>query len=151
MAIRQIVKKGDEILKKNSRQIEEINQKITDLLDDMVDTLYENKGAGLAAPQVGFLKRMIVVDVGEGLIELINPEIIETKGEVIDEEGCLSIPGVVGTVKRPEYVKIKGQNRNGKIVEYEGYDFLARAFCHEVDHLNGILYTDKAEHIRYTE
>lgn len=151
MAIRKIVKKGDEILKKKSRSIEEINKKIIDLLDDMVDTLYENKGAGLAAPQVGFLKRMIVVDVGEGLIELINPEIIEAKGEVIDDEGCLSIPGVVGTVKRPEYVRIKGLNRNGETVEYEGRDFLARAFCHEVDHLDGILYTDKAERIQHTE
>lgn len=151
MAIRKIVKKGDEILEKKSRMVEVINDKIIELLDDMVETLYENNGAGLAAPQVGILKRIIVVDVGEGLIELINPEIIETRGEITDDEGCLSIPGMVGTVTRPEYVKIRGLNRQGEMTTYEGTEMLARAFCHEVDHLNGTLYTDKADNIRRCE
>ncbi len=152
MAIRNIVKKGDEVLNKKAKKVEAINQRVTQLLDDMAQTMYENSGVGLAAPQVGILKRIIVIDIGEGLIELLNPEIIESsKEEILGDEGCLSIPDRVGKVKRPEYVKVKGLNRIGETVEYEGREFLARALCHEIDHLNGILFTEKAESITYNE
>lgn len=147
MAIRRIVKKGDEILTKKSKNVESINDKIIELLDDMAETMYENNGVGLAAPQVGILKRIIVIDTGEGLIELINPEIIESSGEQIDEEGCLSVPGVTGEVKRPNYVKVKGLNRKGELIEYDGQELLARAFCHEIDHLEGMLFIDRAKNI----
>lgn len=151
MAIRQIVLKGDDVLVKKSRVVDVINERIISLLDDMVETMHENNGVGLAAPQVGILKRIAVIDVGEGVIELINPEIIETRGEVLDEEGCLSIPGVVGEVKRPQFVKVKALNRKGEEVELEGSDLLARAFCHEIDHLDGVLFEDKADSIVHTE
>ncbi len=152
MAIRHIVKKGDEILGKKSKKIDVINQRVIELLDDMAQTMYENNGVGLAAPQVGILRRLVVIDIGEGLIELINPEIIEFSGDaVLGEEGCLSVPGIVGKVNRPMYVKVKGLNRNGDEVEYEGSEYLARAFCHEIDHLEGILFTEKAESITYIE
>lgn len=151
MAIRTIVKRGDEVLGKKCKVVEIINDKIIELLDDMVDTLYENNGLGLAAPQVGILKRIIVIDLGEELIELINPEILESKGECEDEEGCLSVPGIWGKVIRPQYVKIKGLNRNGEETIYEAEDLLSRAFCHEIDHLNGELFIDKAKDIRYDE
>jgi len=142
MAIRNIVKKGDEILTKKSKRIETVNLKITELLDDMAQTMYENNGVGLAAPQVGILKRLIVIDIGEGLIELINPEIIESsQEELLGEEGCLSVPGIVGKVNRPRYVKVK----------HEGSEYMARAFCHEIDHLEGILFTEKAENITYCD
>ncbi len=151
MAIRNIVKKGDDVLLKKARVVEAINQKIIELLDDMADTMYENNGVGLAAPQVGILKRVVVIDVGEGIIELINPEIIETKGEIVDEEGCLSVPGMVGLVARPEYVKVKALNRENEEVTYEGEGLLARAFCHEIDHLNGHLFTEKASDLQKIE
>lgn len=151
MAMRNIVKQGDDVLLKKSKVVDNINDRIIELLNDMAETLYNNNGVGLAAPQVGILKRVIVVDIGEGLIELINPEIIEVQGEIEDEEGCLSIPGIWGTVKRPQYVKVKGLNRNGEEVIYEGEGFLARAFCHEIDHLDGILFIDKAENVRPVE
>ena len=109
----------------------------------MRDTLKKAEGAGLAAVQVGILKRVVLVDVGDGLLELINPEIIETKGEIEDTEGCLSVPGEWGLVKRPEYVKIKAQDRRGVWHRYEGTNLKARCFCHEIDHLDGIIYTDK--------
>lgn len=147
MAIRNIVLKGDEILRKKSRTVDVINNRITDLLDDMVDTLHKNNGVGLAAPQVGILKRVIVIDIGNGVMEFVNPEIIESSGEVIDQEGCLSIPGIVGDVKRPKYVKVKALNRKGEEVEVEGTDLLARVFCHEIDHLDGVLFEDRADSI----
>jgi len=144
MAIRNIRKDGDEVLRKISRKVDKIDDRVITLLKDMADTLYDSEGVGLAAPQVGILKRIVVIDVGEGLIELINPEIIEASGEQTGAEGCLSIPGVWGEVTRPNKVKVRAMNTKGKIVEYEGEELLARAFCHEIDHLDGILFKDKA-------
>ena len=138
MALRQIVKIGEPVLRKKSKVVKEINDRIIELLDDMADTMYEADGVGLAAPQVGILKRVVVIDIGDGLIELINPEIIETEGEYLDNEGCLSVPGECGDVLRPYRVKVRAQNRFGETVEIEGEDLLARAFCHDVDHLDGI-------------
>lgn len=151
MAIRQIVLKGDDVLAKKSRMVDVINERIISLLDDMAETMHENNGVGLAAPQVGILKRIAVIDVGDGVIELINPQIIETRGEVLDEEGCLSVPGVVGHVRRPQFVKVKALNRKGEEIELEGSNLLARAFCHEIDHLDGVLFEAKADSIVYTE
>lgn len=144
MAIRNIVKIGDEVLRKKSKIVETIDNKIITLLEDMAETMHESKGVGLAAPQVGLLKRIIVIDVGEGLIELINPEIIDSEGSKKEDEACLSVPGKSGIVERPTYVKVTGLNRKGQKVQYEAHDFLAKAFCHEIDHLDGILYVDKA-------
>ena len=143
MALRNVRKLGDDILRKKSRKIETINERILTLLDDMKETMYKENGVGLAAVQVGILKRAIVIDVGEGPIYLINPEIIEMEGSEIDEEGCLSIPGRNENVERPAKVKAKYTDENGeeKIVEGEG--LLARCICHEVDHLDGILFIDK--------
>ena len=143
MALRQIVKIGDPVLRKKSKVVKEINDRLIDLLDDMADTMYEADGVGLAAPQVGILKRVVVVDIGDGLIELINPEIIEAEGEYLDNEGCLSVPGESGDVLRPYRVKVRALNRFGETIEIEGEELLARAFCHEIDHLDGILYVDK--------
>jgi peptide deformylase len=145
MAIRNILKEGDETLRKVSRPVEKIDQRILTLLDDMAETMYDADGVGLAAPQVGILKRVIVIDIrdDQGLICLINPEIIEANGEQVDEEGCLSIPGKSGLVKRPSFVKVKGLNREGEAVILSGTGLLATAFCHEIDHLDGILFTDK--------
>jgi len=142
MAIRQIRYEGDPILRKVSREVTEINDRILTLLEDMVETMYEYDGVGLAAPQVGVLRRVIVIDVGEGPIKLINPEIIEQEGENIDAEGCLSIPNRSGTVKRPERVKVKYLDEKGEEKVIEGTGLLARALCHEIDHLNGILFID---------
>lgn len=143
MAIRRVVTSEDPILRKHSRKVEKFDERLWILLDDMKETMYKQEGVGLAAVQVGILKRVVVVDVGDGLLELINPEIIETSGEICDVEGCLSVPGESGKVNRPEYVKIKAQNRNGVWRRYEGTGLKARCFCHEIDHLDGILYTDK--------
>ncbi|MCM0648730.1 peptide deformylase [Clostridium swellfunianum] len=143
MAIRNIRKIGDELLRKKSKPVDEINERILTLIKDMQETMYAADGVGLAAPQVGILKRVIVIDVGNGPINLINPEILETYGEYIDEEGCLSIPGEQGKVLRPEKVKVRGLNEKGEEVTVEGEGLLARAFCHEIDHLNGILFVDK--------
>lgn len=143
MAIRNIRKHGDEILRKKSRKVEEINERIVTLIMDMQETMYEADGVGLAAPQVGILKRIAVIDVGNGPINLINPEIIETEGEYLDEEGCLSIPGEQGKVLRPRKVKVKALNEKGEEFIIEGEDLLARALCHEIDHLDGILFIDK--------
>ena len=143
MALRQIVKIGEPVLRKKSKVVKEINDRLIDLLDDMADTMYEADGVGLAAPQVGILKRVVVVDIGDGLIELINPEIIEAEGEYLDYEGCLSVPGESGDVLRPYRVKVRALNRFGETIEIEGEELLARAFCHEIDHLDGILYVDK--------
>ena len=143
MAIRIIRKEGDPILRKISRVVDKIDDRIIILLDDMRETMYDAEGAGLAAPQVGVLRRVVIIDVGEGLIELINPEIIYQDGSQCEEEGCLSLPGVTGKVVRPNIVKIKGLDRKGEEVVLEGKELLARAFCHEVDHLDGILFIDK--------
>ncbi|RKD27837.1 peptide deformylase [Caminicella sporogenes DSM 14501] len=143
MAIRNIRKNDDPILRKVSKTVDKIDDKIKELIDDMAETMYNADGVGLAAPQVGILKRVIVIDIGGGLIELINPEILSEKGKQIDIEGCLSVPNVTGKVERPERVKVKGLDRNGEEVIIEAKGFLARAFCHEIDHLNGILFVDK--------
>ena len=143
MALLNIVKEGDPLLRKQSRPIEEITPRILTLLDDMKDTMHAANGCGLAAVQVGALKRVVVIDVGDGLLELINPEIVERKGEQCDVEGCLSLPGESGYTLRPAYVRVRAQNRNGEWCEYSGEELLARAFCHELDHLDGHLYTDR--------
>lgn len=145
MALRQIVQIGEPVLRKVSKRVEKIDDKIIQLLEDMADTMYEADGVGLAAPQVGILKRVVVIDIGDGLLELINPEIIETSGEQIDDEGCLSVAGEAGVVKRPYKVKIRAYNREGQLFEMVGEGLLARAFCHEIDHLDGILFVDKIE------
>ena len=143
MAIRNIRTKEDEILRKKSKVVTNIDERFLTLINDMKETMYASNGVGLAAPQVGILKRVVVVDIGEGPIVLINPEIIEKRGEVTDIEGCLSVPGEEGEVKRPKYVKVKAMNEKGEEILLEGENFLARAFCHEIDHLDGILYIDK--------
>lgn len=135
----------DEVLRKKARPVERIDDRILTLLDDMAETMYNAEGVGLAAPQVGILRRVVVIDVGEGVIELINPEIIEQEGEQVGPEGCLSIPGLSGMVKRPARVVVSALNRHGERIEIEGTDLLARALCHEIDHLDGILYVDKVE------
>ena len=144
MAIRQIRLEKDEILKKKSREVEQIDDKIKQLIQDMIDTMYEEDGVGLAAPQVGVLKRIVVIDIGDGPMVLINPEIIKTEGSYRDFEGCLSIPGESKEVDRPMKVWVKAQDENGKVRELVGEELLARAFCHEIDHLEGILFVDKA-------
>jgi len=142
MALRLIRFDGDEILRKISKPVTEINESILTLLDDMKETLKGN-GVGLAAPQIGVLKRIIVVDVGEGPIEIINPEIFDEEGEQIGVEGCLSMPEVFGEVKRPMKLRVRGLDRTGKKFEMEAEELLAIVTCHEVDHLNGILFKDK--------
>lgn len=144
MAIRKIVEMGkDDILRKHARQVVKFDRRLAVLLDDMADTMYEADGVGLAAPQVGVLKRAVVIDVGEGLIELVNPQIVWQEGEVVGAEGCLSVPGRRGTVARPEKVRVAAQDRKGNAVEVEGEGLLAVCLCHEIDHLDGILYVDK--------
>lgn len=145
MAIRTIRVQGDEVLTKKSREVKEMTPKIKVLIEDMLDTMYEAMGVGLAAPQVGILKRIVTIDVGEGPLILINPKILETKGEQTGEEGCLSVPGMSGQVTRPNYVKVKALDMDMKEVIYEGEELLARAFCHEIDHLDGKMYTDLVE------
>ena len=142
MAIREVMLEDEEDLRKKCKDVKEINDKILTLLDDMAETMYEKQGVGLAAPQVGILRKVVVIDIGEGLIELINPVIIETRGEVTDNEGCLSVPGKCAKVKRPQYCKVEALDRNGEKITVEGEDLLARALTHELDHLDGILYTD---------
>lgn len=139
----------DEVLHQVAKEVKKITPNVQKLLTDMAETMYEAEGVGLAAPQIGILKRVIVVDVGDdnGLIELINPEIVSKDGEQFGPEGCLSIPGYRGDVRRAQTVTVKGLDRNGKEVTYTGSDLLARAFQHEIDHLNGVLYTDIAEHV----
>ncbi|MBE6814102.1 MAG: peptide deformylase [Ruminococcaceae bacterium] len=142
MALRNIREDGDPILRKKCRPVTEFNERLFELLDDMAETMYEAPGVGLAGPQVGVLRRVVVMDVGDGLLELINPEITKVEGEQIGEEGCLSLPGLCGMVKRPKVVQVKAQNREGKWCLYKGEDLKARCFCHEIDHLDGILYKD---------
>ncbi|HBN82105.1 MAG TPA: peptide deformylase [Ruminococcaceae bacterium] len=140
MALRNIRKEGDEILSKVCRPVEKFDEKLAILLDDMMETMHEANGVGLAAPQVGILRRAVVVDVDDHPIELVNPQILEASGEQDGVEGCLSFPGQYGMVKRPMHVKIKAQDRTGKFFETEGDGLLARAFCHEIDHLDGIVF-----------
>ncbi len=154
MALRNIVQKGDECLKKHCRPVTDFNSRLHSLLDDMSETLIQSQGVGLAAPQVGILRRAVLVletNVEEGedeyIIELINPEIVLAEGEQEGPEGCLSVPGVYGYVKRPDHVIVKAQDRNGNWFEAEGFDLTARAFCHEIDHLDGKLFLDVADHI----
>ncbi len=146
MAIRNIREIGDSVLTKISKEVTEVDNKLLTLIDDMLDTLYDANGVGLAAPQVGILKRVVVIDVseeGNDPIILINPVILKTDGQQIGDEGCLSIPGKIGTVMRPNYVKVRAFDRKMKEFELEGTELLARALCHEIDHLNGELYVDK--------
>ncbi len=144
MAIRTIRTYGDDILRKKSRVVDEINPRILLLVKDMKETMYKSKGVGLAAPQVGILKRIVVIDVGNGPMAIINPEIVEMQGSQVSDEGCLSIPGVQKNVDRPETVKVKALSENGEEIIIDGEGLLARALCHEIDHLDGILFIDKA-------
>ena len=145
MALRTIRVEGDPVLTKISRPVDKMTPRIHDLITDMLDTMYEAMGVGLAAPQVGILKRIVVIDVGDGPIILINPEIIEKSGEQTGDEGCLSVPGMAGQVTRPDYVKVKALKEDMEEVVYEGEGLLARAFCHELDHLDGHMYTELVE------
>lgn len=145
MAVREIRVQGDEVLTKVCKEVKALTPRTIVLIEDMLDTMYEAMGVGLAAPQVGVLKRIVVIDVGEGPIVLINPEILETSGEQTGDEGCLSVPGLAGQVTRPNYVKVKALDENMEEVIYEGEGLLARAFCHEIDHLDGHLYVEKVE------
>ena len=143
MAIREIREKGDEILYKKCKAVVKFDEKLHILLDDMYETMQSRDGVGLAAPQVGILKRAVVIDVGDGKIELINPERVEESGEQTGSEGCLSVPGVFGEVTRPNVVTVKAQDRNGKWFKITGKELLARAFCHEIEHLDGKLFLDR--------
>ena len=146
MAIRNIRIMGDPILEKVCKEVKEVTPRTQELIDDMLETMYDANGVGLAAPQVGILKRIVVSDVtGEDPIVLINPRILETSGEQTGGEGCLSLPGKSGTVTRPNYVKVRAYDRNMKPFEMEGTELLARAFCHEIDHLDGHMYVEKVE------
>ena len=144
MAKRKIVTLGEsDVLRGHARTVERFDEKLGALLDDMAETMYKADGVGLAAPQVGILKRVVTIDVGDGLIELVNPEILETEGAVVGTEGCLSVPGRRGTVERPERVVVAAQNRNGKEIRLEADGLLAVCLCHEIDHLDGVVYVDK--------
>ena len=143
MAIREIRVMGDDVLTKVCKEVTAMTPRTKILIEDMIDTMYEAMGVGLAAPQVGVLKRIVVIDVGEGPMVLINPQIIETSGEQTGSEGCLSVPGKAGEVTRPNYVKVKALNEELEEVIYEGTELLARAFCHELEHLDGHLYVEK--------
>ncbi|ADY56631.1 peptide deformylase [Syntrophobotulus glycolicus DSM 8271] len=147
MAVYQIVKMGEDILREKAQEVKKITPNILKLLENLTDTLYASQGVGLAAPQIGISKRVAVVDIGDGLFELINPVIIERYGEEIDKEGCLSIPGIQGEVKRSAKVVVQCQDREGNLVQYAGEGFLARAFQHEIDHLDGVLFVDLAPEV----
>ena len=149
MALREIRKKDDEILYKKCKEVSVFDKKLWILLDDMYETMQRCDGVGLAAPQVGILKCAVVIDIGEGKIELVNPKIIKAEGSQTGSEGCLSVPGVYGEVERPNEVTVRAQDRNGEFFEISGSELLARAFCHEIDHLNGELFLDKV--IRFLE
>ena len=153
MAIREVREMGDDVLEKQCKPVTKMTLRTKILIEDMLDTMYEKMGVGLAAPQVGILKQIVVIDVGEGPIVLINPEIVETSGEQTGEEGCLSVPGMSGQVTRPNYVKVKAFDMDMNEQIYEGEGLLARAFCHELDHLDGKMYTRLVEgelhHVSY--
>ncbi|MBE5776903.1 MAG: peptide deformylase [Clostridiales bacterium] len=144
--VRKIVKLGDEVLRKQSKPMQKFDLRLWLLLRDMAETMYKAEGVGLAAPQVGILRRVVVIDIGEGLVELVNPEIIAVEGEQAGPEGCLSVPGRQGYVVRPNKVTVRAQDRNGKHFELTGEGFMARALCHEIDHLDGVIYVDKMDH-----
>lgn len=145
MALREIRILGDEVLTKVCRPVKEVTPRIVELIDDMLDTMYEANGVGLAAPQVGVLRRIVVIDIGDGPIVMINPEIIETSGSQTGDEGCLSFPGKAGKVTRPNYVKARFYDEDMECYEIEGEELLARAICHELDHLDGHMYVEKVE------
>ena len=155
MAVRQIRVLGDELLRKSCKPIKEVTPRIRQLIDDMFETMYEANGVGLAGPQVGILKRIVTIDTGEGPLVMINPEIIESSGSQTGEEGCLSLPGKAGVVTRPDYVKARAFDEEMREYEIEGRDLLARAICHELDHLDGHMYTELVEgelhDVQYTE
>ncbi len=144
MAIRNMVLEGDPLLRKTSREVTAFDQKLGTLLDDMAETMAQQNGVGLAGVQVGILRRVVVIDIGEGRIELINPTILKTAGSQIGSEGCLSFPGQFGIVERPDLVTVRAQDRHGEWFEITGTALLARAFCHEIDHLDGIVFKDHA-------
>ena len=147
MSLRNLRFLGDELLKKRSREVTEINDRILELLDDMSETMYKNNGVGLAAPQVGILRRVVVIDIGDGLVELINPVITKKEGADTQREGCLSVPEFVGEVTRPYKVVVNALNRDGEEIEVTGEGFMARALCHEIDHLDGVLFVDVADKV----
>ena len=145
MALRKILTDKDPALHKVCKPVEVFDNKLHKLLDDMRETLIDSNGVGLAAPQVGILRRVVLVDTGDEILELINPEMLETDGEQVGPEGCLSVPGKYGLVKRPYYAKVRAQDRNGNWYEAEGEELIGRSFCHELDHLDGIVYTEVME------
>lgn len=145
MALRNVRTLGDEILTKKAKEVTEMTPRLEELIDDMFETMYETNGVGLAAPQVGIRKRLVVIDCGDEPMVLINPEILETSGEQTGHEGCLSVPGKTGIVTRPQYAKVKALNENMEEYIIEGEELLARCLCHEIDHLDGIMYVDKVE------
>ena len=145
MGLRKILTDKDPALHKVCKPVEKFDWRLHKLLDDMRDTLIESNGVGLAAPQVGILRRVVLVDTGEEILELVNPVMLETDGEQMGAEGCLSVPGKYGLVNRPYYAKVRAQDRNGDWYEYEGEELIARCFCHELDHLDGIIYTEKMD------
>ncbi len=145
MGLRKILTDKEPALHKTCKKVEKFDWRLHKLLDDMTETLIDSNGVGLAAPQVGILRRVVVVDTGEGILELVNPEMVETDGEQVGPEGCLSVPGRYGLVKRPYYAKVRAQDRDGNWFEAEGEELIGRCFCHELDHLDGILYTQVME------
>ena len=145
MAIRNLRYEGDPILRKTSKEVKEVTPKIRELIDDMLETMYEANGVWLAAPQVGVLKRIVVIDVGEGPLVMVNPQVVKTSGSQTGDEGCLSVPGKAGTVTRPDEVTVRFMGEDGEWYELEGRELLARAICHECDHLDGKLYIDIVE------
>ena len=145
MGLRNILTDKDPSLHKVCRPVERFDGRLHKLLDDMVETMQNAHGVGLAAPQIGILRRVVVVDTGDGVLELVNPTLLETSGEELGPEGCLSVPGKYGLVKRPYYAKVRAQDRNGDWYEAEGEEIIARCFCHELDHLDGIVYTEVME------
>ncbi len=145
MALRTIITTGDDRLRKKARPVTEFNERFHDLLDDMYETMQKDDGVGLAAPQVGILRKAVVIDVGEGLVELVNPVITDRSGDQYGYEGCLSVPGKYGMVHRPQKVSVEAQDRNGKKIKLEAEGFLAVAVCHELDHLDGVLFIDLAD------
>jgi len=151
MALRQIRVEGDAILRKKAKQVTDINDKILALLDDMLETLKDKNGVGLAAPQVGVLKRVVVIDCEDDFYEMINPEIIKSEGTQTCDEGCLSIPGYHGDIERPMNITVQAQNREGVIFTVEAEEYLASVLCHELDHLEGVLYLDRAANVRVLE
>lgn len=142
MAIRNVVTEPDEILHKNTREVTVFDEKLGQLIDDMFETMYHKDGVGLAAPQIGILRKICVIDIGDGKIELVNPVIVKQSGKQYANEGCLSCPEIFGTTERPKKVTVRAYNRNGELYEIKGTDLLARALCHEIDHLSGVLFTE---------